>query len=63
MFPVGCMTFFYVAHQLILFFVLASAVLDMAFEWVVNLMIKLMGIQFHLAVKLLAASHAFHLTL
>lgn len=57
------MTFFYVAHQLILLFVLANTVLDMALEWVVNLMIKLVRIQFHLAVKLLAASHALHLAL
>lgn len=39
MVPVGRMALFYVAHQLVLFFVLAGAVLDMALERIVYLMI------------------------
>lgn len=39
MIPVGRMALFYVAHQLVLFFVFAGAVLDVALERIVNLMI------------------------
>jgi hypothetical protein len=39
MVPVGRMALFYVAHQLVLFFVFAGAVMDVAFERIVNLMI------------------------
>ena len=55
------MTLFDVAHKLVLLFILASAVMNMALKWVVNLMIQLVRIQFHLAVKLLAACHALQL--
>ena len=37
--PVGGMTLFDVAHKLVLLFILASAVMNMALKWVVNLMI------------------------
>lgn len=37
--PVGGMTLFDMAHKLVLFLILASAVLNMALKWVVNLVI------------------------
>ena len=39
MVPVGGMALFDMAHQLVLFFVLAGAVLNVALERIVNLMI------------------------